>query len=832
VSGPGQQALIRFVDQLSRLRQLAGSPSLNELVALSAGYEWPLRRSTISDKLNARSLPEWDFVVSFVSACREHAEKAGITLPADAADLAGWDTVHWRLLQAVDDVHRDRRLAATAQVEISRRASRVPVPPPATPTEPHRPVPRQLPAAIRHFAGRAGELSALTGLLDEGTRVGGTVVISAIAGTAGVGKTALAVYWAHRVADRFPDGQLYVDLRGFDPSGSPVSSAEAVRGFLEALGVPAQQIPASLQAQTGLYRSILAERRVLLVLDNARDVEQIRPVLPGSPDCLVVVTSRNQLTGLAAEGARPIVLDLLSTTEARTLLDRHLGTARTSDHPEAVAEIITLCARLPLALSIVAARAAAYPRFSLADLAGELRRSGGLDAFDGGDSATNVRAVFSWSYRQLDPAAARMFRLLGLHPGPDLSTAAAASLAGVPVRQARALLAALTRAHLVTERAPGRYAFHDLLRAYATELAEDNEHDTDHEHDTHAARDRVLDHYLHTAHTAATILDPLRQPLALDPMRPGVTVEDIADHGQALDWFTAEHRVLMAVINYAAGARLDTQTWQLAWAFADFLDRRGHWYELVSTQTAALHATERLAYRPGLARAHRYLGRVHTRLGHYDEARSHYQHALDAFGELGDRTGQAHTHHSLCVVYERLGRHEDALSHAQQAVDLYRAVGNQAGAAHALNTVGWSYAQLGDHGQALTYCLQAMDLLKELGDRHGQALTWDSLGYAHRHLGHRRQAIACYERALELFRDVGDRYGEAETLIDLGDAYLATGDREPAGDAWRQALDILDAIDESDDSHAERVRAKLEQLATAECDRPGAAGRRQPADRA
>src|SRR6266511_2781946 len=429
VSGPGQQALIRFVDQLSRLRQLAGSPSLNELVALSAGYEWPLRRSTISDKLNARSLPEWDFVVSFVSACREHAEKAGITLPADAADLAGWDTVHWRLLQAVDDVHRDRRLAATAQVEISRRASRVPVPPPATPTEPHRPVPRQLPAAIRHFAGRAGELSALTGLLDEGTRVGGTVVISAIAGTAGVGKTALAVYWALRVADRFPDGQLYVDLRGFDPSGSPVSSAEAVRGFLEALGVPAQQIPASLQAQTGLYRSILAERRVLLVLDNARDVEQIRPVLPGSPDCLVVVTSRNQLTGLAAEGARPIVLDLLSTTEARTLLDRHLGTARTSDHPEAVAEIITLCARLPLALSIVAARAAAYPRFSLADPAGELRRSGGLDAFDGGDSATNVRAVFSWSYRQLDPAAARMFRLLGLHPGPDLSTAAAASLA-------------------------------------------------------------------------------------------------------------------------------------------------------------------------------------------------------------------------------------------------------------------------------------------------------------------------------------------------------------------------------------------------------------------
>jgi len=745
-----------------------------------------------------------------VSACVEHAEKVGITLPADVTGLADWDSAHWHMLQAIDDVHRDRRLAAMAQLEISRRARRTPLPVPVTPTEPERPVPRQLPAAIRHFAGRAPELAALTGLVEQGEQAGGTVVISAIAGTAGIGKTALAVYWAHQVADRFPDGQLYIDLRGFDPSGSPVTPAEALRGFLEALGVTAQQVPTSSQALAGLYRSLLAERRVLLVLDNARDVEQVRPLLPGSPTCLVLVTSRNQLTGLAAEGAHPIVLDLLSDTEARVLLDRRLGTARTSDDPEAVAEIIEACARLPLALGIVAARAAAYPSFSLADLAAELRRNrGGLDAFDGGDSSTDVRAVFSWSYRQLDAATARLFRLLGLHPGPDFTAAAAASLAGLSVSRARVLLAALTRAHLVTERTSGRYSLHDLLRMYAAELAGESDHDDDRDE----ARDRLLDHYLYTAHAAALILDPLRQPVDLDPVRPGVAVEDMARHEQAMDWFIAEHRVLVAVFNWAAGAGLDIRTWQLAWALADFLDRRGHWYELVSTQTVALAAAERLAYLPGLARTNRYLGRVLTRLGRHDEAQTHYQRALEAFGELGDRTGQAHTHHHLNTVYERLGRHDEALSHARQAADLYREVGHRAGVAHALNTVGWSYAQLGDYEQALTHCGEAMDLLQELGDQHGQALTWDSLGYAHRHLGHAGQAVTCYRRALELFREVDDRYGEAMTLTDLGEAHLAVDDPDSARHAWQQALDLFEVIDQADDSQAEAVRAKLRQVA-------------------
>ncbi|OLB78390.1 MAG: hypothetical protein AUI14_13285 [Actinobacteria bacterium 13_2_20CM_2_71_6] len=328
-------------------------------------------------------------------------------------------------------------------------------------------IPRQLPAAVRHFAGRSAELDALTRGLDQQA-----VVVATIDGTAGIGKTALAVYWARQVADRFPDGQLYANMRGFDATGSPLTPSEAVRGFLDALDVAPGRIPDSIDAQVGMYRSLLAGLRMLLVFDNARDAEQVRPLLPGSPGCLVVVTSRTRLTSLVtAAGAQPLTLDLLSTADARELLVRRLGPARVAAEPHAVTEIITWCARLPLALSVVASRAATHPGFPLAALAFELRNPrGGLDALAGGDPATDVRAAFSWSYRQLPADAARLFRLLGLHPGPDIGTAAAASLAGIPASQVRELLTELARAHLVTEHAPGRFSFHALLRAYATEL--------------------------------------------------------------------------------------------------------------------------------------------------------------------------------------------------------------------------------------------------------------------------------------------------------------------------------------------------------------------------
>jgi NB-ARC domain len=298
----------------------------------------------------------------------------------------------------------------------------------ALPPGPAVAVPRQLPGAVCGFAGRVTELDELTGLLNS-ARTGGTVVISAIEGTAGIGKTALAVHWAHQVAGRFPDGQLHVNLRGFDPAGTPMTSAVAVRGFLDALDVPPERIPVSVDAQAALYRSLLAGRRVLVVLDNARDAGQVRPLLPGSSGCMVIVTSRNRLTSLIAEGARPLTVDLLTVTDARQLLAGHLGASRMAAEPDAVEDIITACSRLPLALAIVAARASAHPSFPLTALADELRDAQDrLEVLNGGEAAANARAVFSWSCRQLSTEAARLFRLLGLHPGPDITAPAAAAL--------------------------------------------------------------------------------------------------------------------------------------------------------------------------------------------------------------------------------------------------------------------------------------------------------------------------------------------------------------------------------------------------------------------
>ena len=332
-------------------------------------------------------------------------------------------------------------------------------------------VPRQLPVPFRHFTGRADELRALDDLLNQAAGSAGTVAISAISGTAGVGKTALAVHWAHRVAGHFPDGQLYANLRGFDPGGPPVSAATVIRDFLDALNMPAERLPATTTAQAGLFRTLLAGKRILIILDNARDAEQARPLMPGAPGCLAVVTSRARLTSLAAiEGAQLLTLDVLTVPESRELLSRHLDKDRTAAEPDAVDELIESCARLPLALSITAARAADQPRFLLSALAEDLRdASRRLDVLDAWGAASSVRAMFSWSWQQLTDPAKRMFRLLGMHPGPDITAPAAASLAGLPPRQAHRALHELARAHLIAEQVPGRYAFHALLRAYAAE---------------------------------------------------------------------------------------------------------------------------------------------------------------------------------------------------------------------------------------------------------------------------------------------------------------------------------------------------------------------------
>jgi tetratricopeptide (TPR) repeat protein len=620
--------------------------------------------------------------------------------------------------------------------------------------------PRQLPTAPAYFTGRDDELSELSGLLEGGAGTPGTVLISAIGGTAGIGKTALAVHWAHQAAGQFPDGQLYINLRGFDPGGTPARPDEAIRAFLDALGVSPRRIPASLDAQVGLYRSTVADKRMLIVLDNASDEAQVRPLLPGAAGSLVLITSRSQLTGLAAaEGARLLTLGPLTGAAAHELLARRLGAERLAAEPEAAPELARLCARLPLALSITAARAAARPGLRLAEFAAELRdASGRLDALDAGDPAACARTVFSWSYRHLTPDAARMFRLLGLHPGPDISGSAAASLVGEPPGQARRTLRELTRSHLLTEHGPGRYAFHDLLRAYAAEQAAAAEDEDGQREAIH----RMLDHYLQTAHSADLLLEPSRTPITVDPPLPGVSPEHLGGQGQAMAWFGAEHQVVLGAINLAADTGFDIHAWQLPWSLTAFFQGHGHWQEWLATGHTALTAAERLGDPAGQAHAHHQLGTGFWHAGLYippgthDKAVSHLRRAIELFRSLGNDRGQASSQNALGVLCATGARYDQALGHFQQALALYQEAGDQIGQAFALNNVGYNYVSLGAYQQALDCCLRAVDLQRENGSLRDLASALDSLGYVYHHLRQYAGAVTCYQQALDLLREVGD----------------------------------------------------------------------------
>ena len=664
--------------------------------------------------------------------------------------------------------------------------------------------PRQLPSPIPHFTGRRAELRRLADLAEKAAGVAGWTVISVISGTSGVGKTALAVRLAHDVADWFPDGQLYVNLHGFDPCGKPMQPASAIRGFLRALAVPSRQIPSGLDQQSAMYRSVLAAKRVLVILDNARDEAQVRPLLPGSQGCLVIVTSRRRLTGLAvAAGAHELTLGLFSPQEGRKLLARRLGAERLAAEPRAGADLVKLCAGLPLAVSVVAARAAAFPTAGLAALADELRDAQTrLDAFDTREVASSVRASFARSYQDLSLPAAQMFRLLGLHPGPDISVPAAASMAGVPADQARAALAELAGLNLATEHVPGRYTCHDLLRAYAAEqtIALDTEPWR------RAAVHRMLDHYLHTARRGAVLLHQARDEVTPAPPLTGVVAEQLAGHRQALAWYGAEHPVLLASVELAAKARFDVHAWQLPWALVPYLFRQGHWHEWIAVQICALAAAERLADQYAQARALLDLGYAHAVTAHHGDAKCHIRHALRLFGRLGDQTGQARAYNALAMVLEGQHRYAEALGCAERSQELYGGAGNAAAKANALRTVGWFHALLSHDEQAISCCRQAIEANRKLGNLHGEAGAWMAMGYALHHLGRDYEAIACYLRSLTHYRELGDLAHQAETLSALGAAQHAAGDRQATREAWQNALDILEALQHPD---AGQLRAKL-----------------------
>lgn len=762
-----------FVRQLRVLKAWAGNPSLDRLRRISG-----LPRSTLSDALSPKrtTLPSLDLVLRYVRACGWPERRVG-----------EWSSA-WRRVQAASTTAHE---AATAHDAAAVA----------------RAVPRQLPAAARHFVGRGYELKALDGLIASPPT---GVAIAAITGMAGIGKTTLAVHWAHQVERRFPDGQLYIDLRGFDPAGEPIPAAEAIRHLFDALQVPVGQIPTSLAAQAGLYRSLLADRRMLLVLDNAVDVEQVRPLLPGTPSSLVLVTSRSRLTGLVAEhSALPLTLELPTTTEARRLLIRYLGPEPVETEPTAVATLIDRCARLPLALAIAAARAA-ESGLSLSVVAGELTGDRDrLDVLDTGDPVTNLRAVLSGSYRALGPERQRMLGLLALHPGPDISVPAAASLAGVAPARAGRLLGELARAHLVAEQQAGRYTFHDLVRAYAAERAPTDQPGADAER--RAATHRMLDHYLHSAHAAALLLNPQRDPLPLAPPQAGVAPEALSDYEQALAWFTVERPVLQAAVELAAGVGFDAQAWPLAWTLTTFFERRGHWRDWARTTQVALRAAERIGDRAAQAQANSDLGRAYAQQGRYDDAHSYFQQALALFDALEDYPRRAHCLLNRAQVFEREARYDEALRHAELALTAYRSLDLRVPQGRALNSVGWFHACKGDHRQALEHCRQALALLGEQNDPPGEAATWDSLGYIHHRLGDHQRAVSCYENALDISRRLGNRYLEASFLSHLGDVHQAAGDPDEARRAWRSALSIFEELGHLD---ADPLRARLQTQTT------------------
>ncbi|QYC45541.1 Regulatory protein AfsR [Nonomuraea coxensis DSM 45129] len=680
--------------------------------------------------------------------------------------------------------------------------------PAAEPRAAPAPVPRQLPAPPKLFTGRAEELRALTAAQHDPGEPGDTMGICAIVGTGGIGKTWLALHWAHQQAGRFPDGQLYVNLRGFAPGTQPVSPAVAVRGFLDALGVAPAAIPADPDAQAALYRSLVAGKRLLVVLDNAAASSQVISLLPGDPTCTVLVTSRNKLTTLVAgHGARLVLLDVLGGDEARDLLARHLGADRLATEPEAVEGLLRVCGNLPLALGIVAARVAAHPGLPLSVLAEELAdHSAWLDALDTGEADLSVRAVFSWSYDALDTGAAALLGLLGLAPGPDISLAAAASLAALPLGRAGAILRRLDAAHLIQQHVPGRYRMHDLIRAFAAERARDDVA----EDARAAALRRLVDFYLHTAKAGDRLLQQHRERIDFDEPAAGCRPEPLPDLAAALSWFEAEHACLLAAHRLAADQGWHSSVWRLAWALRTFHRRGGRWHEDLALWQVGLAAAERLGEVAARLQAHRYLGINLSELGRNDEARHHLELALTLAERSADAMAEAHVLIGLGWAEKARGDDRRAVDHLTRAAGLYRALGNPVWEADALATIGWFHAQSGRHDEAVTQCETALGIYRKHDDPEGEADMLNSLGYVAHAGGRHADALTHYEQARVLFQSLGHSYSEADTLDRIGQAQAALGRPDQARRTWRQALGLYLAQQRGAD--AERVQGRLAAL--------------------
>jgi DNA-binding SARP family transcriptional activator/tetratricopeptide (TPR) repeat protein len=674
-------------------------------------------------------------------------------------------------------------------------------PPPVVEPPPARPAPAQLPPDVADFTGRDTSLSFLDSVLGRGPRR--AVAIATISGPAGVGKTALAVHWAHHAREQFPDGQLYANLRGHAPGGSPARPIEVLAQFLPALGVPADQVPTELEPASALYRTMLADRRVLVVLDNASRPDQVRPLLPSGPGCAVLVTGRDRLVGLVAmDGARPLPLDVLTPEEAQALLTELLGEDRVRQEPEAVCELAKLCVFLPLALRIASANLAGHPGHSIAEQVLELREGNPLSALEvQGDEQAAVRSAFDLSYAALPDAARRLFRLLGLAPGTDIGADAAAALAGTP--DAGALLDILASAQLVDQYTPGRFRFHDLLRRYAIEQA----HRHDREAERRSAIQRLLDWYLSTVDSAARLLYPHMLRL---PMTPTAEPTPHAGRADASSWLDTERGNIVAAVRLAAAAGPYEAAWLLADALRGYFWLSHQWVDWQAVAEAALSAAAAAGAERAQAAARLSLADLCQRQSRYRQAVEHYAHALVLARRADWTVGHSAVLVNLGCMYWQAGRLTPALAHLDRALELCVADGQLAGQAAVLSNLSMVRWERGDLRGAEQSCVRALELHRELGSRYGEAITMGGLARVRHALGEDVRELL--DTVLAMHREAGDRYGEADTRRQLA-VVLRDADRlSPALDAASSALTLArDLGDPRSETEALHVLATVEQ---------------------
>jgi DNA-binding SARP family transcriptional activator/tetratricopeptide (TPR) repeat protein len=644
-------------------------------------------------------------------------------------------------------------------------------------------IPRQLPADVAAFAGRRRELAEFDRLPDADA-----VVIAAIDGMAGVGKTALAIHAAHQLADRFPDGQMFIDLHGYTEGMAPVDPSDALDRMLRALGVPGEQIAHQLEERSALFRSTVADRSMLFVLDNAVTEAQVAPLLPGAPGSLVLITSRHRLAGL--DQTHTVSLDCLSPHDAVSLFVDTVGAqCLAGEASDRVAEVVDLCGRLPLAVRIAAARLRSHPSWTVAHLLDRFREQRDrLSELEAGQRS--VGAALDLSYQHLDEDQQRFYRLLGLHPGPDLDEYTAAALTDTPPGQARRLLDHLLDAHLLQEPAPGRYRFHDLTRAHAVFTTER----TDAEPDRRAASARQLTYYGQTAATAMDLLYPSESD-----QRPRVPSSDIPDPALcdaegASVWLDTELPSLVAAAEYAAEHGWPHHIQHLSSTLHRHLRTRG-WYTVAEKLHGRALAAGRSTGDPsGQALALTDLGHIHRRQGRNDEAIDDFQQALDLARAIGNQRAQVTALNGLARVMRRQGRHEQATHSFEQALDIARAIEDRAGQAEALNGLGDTFWARGRQEEAAHSFEQALEVARASGDRIGYLDALNALGHIHRRQGRYTQATENFVQALAIASGAGPRSAELSSAIGLGDVHRLQGRREQAIGNYEHALHLAQEI--------------------------------------